>query len=73
MSFPRGNTSGTQTQFAKGMSGNPSGRTPGPSTLAKRLVGPHLEVLVERAVAAGLSGNADAAAAVLRFYVETKK
>lgn len=57
--------------FPKGTSGNPEGRTPRPKTIAKRLIQPHLTTLVEKTVAAGLSGNGDAAAAAIRFYVES--
>lgn len=64
---------GNEHAFPKGASGNPEGRTPQPKTLAKRLIQPHLATLVEKTVAAGLSGDADAAAACLRFYVESQR
>lgn len=69
MRFEQGN----EHVFQKGTSGNQEGGTPRPKTLAKRLIQPHLATLVEKTVAAGLSGNGDAAAAALRFFIETQR
>ena len=60
------------SQFVKGQpSANPAGRPVGsvtPETLAKKAIRPHLETLVEKTVAAGLRGDAQAASAAISLY-----
>lgn len=61
-------------RFVKGRSGNPAGgRPPSPETLARRAIGPHLGSLVEKCVAAGLSGDSTAAAAAVTLYSSLRK
>lgn len=61
-------------KFVKGQSGNPAGGRPAsPETLARRAIGPHLGSLVEKCVAAGLSGDSTAAAAAVTLYGQLRR
>ena len=59
-------------RFEKGQSGNRGGRTPSPETLARRLIAPHLPVLVERTVANALNGDGPSAVALIGLYRQIK-
>ena len=61
-------------RFVKGQPDIPRGGRPvSTETLAKRTIGPNLASLVERCVAAGLNGDANAAAAAVTLYGTLRK
>ena len=61
--------------FQPGQSGNSAGRPRGsasPEVLARRLIFPHVQSLVEKSLASALQGDANAATALLSFYSSTR-
>ena len=64
--------------FQPGQSGNPAGKPRGtvsPEALAKNLIRPHVNSIVEKVLSSALQGNPDACVAALNFYssVRSKK
>ena len=58
-------------RFAPGRSGNPSGARTSPRAVVHRMVGEHVEQLVEQQIARALSGDQPAIEAVIGIWLAT--